>query len=499
MPRIHSVPAVSRPIIHTGQTGIFRFLLVLFVACISLNSGDAGASLTLTPATVNAGWTQVVFISGYTPDKNGIGPLGITFTDEGGVLVADTYGNVRLFPDSDGQAVANTPVAYSYGGGKSDGLARVGNRFFMAQPVSNAIIELNADGTPKQAIVSFYTATNVIANPNNGHLFASSVRRNFILDVDPVAKKAVSFVTLPFGDGDGLATDGVTLYVETGEHILGYRLSDKKLVFDSGFLLGADGIAIGTGSLAGQLFVNTNYGQIFQIDLKSQIITLIATGGSRGDYIAVDPNGSLLVTTGYGVWRLTPPAGDSLESARVSVKTSTVVGSLSTLGTVTLSTPAPKNMVVLLTSTNTAANVDTTVTVPAGFMTATFAIATTAVSAPVSGNITATLNGFSSSAKLTVRPIGVKSFTLKSGTVKGGNTVSATVTLEATAAPGDITVTFDSSDPSVVPVPASVTIPAGTKSKTFTVSTKKIATMTTVTLSATANQIAKNVNLTVTP
>jgi hypothetical protein len=42
--------------------------------------------------------------------------------------------------------------------------------------------------------------------------------------------------------------------------------------------------------------------------------TVIANSGSRGDFVKVDPNGTLLVTQGDSIVRLTAPAGGSFSS-----------------------------------------------------------------------------------------------------------------------------------------------------------------------------------------
>jgi len=58
-----------------------------------------------------------------------------------------------------------------------------------------------------------------------------------------------------------------------------------------------DRIALGTEPLAGNVFGNTNFGQLVEVNLATHVQTLFATGGTRGDFVAVDPlDGSLLVT-----------------------------------------------------------------------------------------------------------------------------------------------------------------------------------------------------------
>ena len=114
---------------------------------------------------------------------------------------------------------------------------------------------------------------------------------------------------------DGLAFDpsaGI-LYaalnnVAGGFRVRGFDIITKAVVFDSGPVAGVpDGIALGKGPAAGDLFINTNGGTLIEVKLASQAQTVIATGGSRGDFVTVDPsNATLLVTQSDRIMRLTP-------------------------------------------------------------------------------------------------------------------------------------------------------------------------------------------------
>jgi hypothetical protein len=70
-----------------------------------------------------------------------------------------------------------------------------------------------------------------------------------------------------------------------------------------------DGSALGTGTLSGNIFVNTNSGTLVELNLATKVQTVIASGGSRGDFVEADPNGSLLLTQSDSVLRLTAPEG----------------------------------------------------------------------------------------------------------------------------------------------------------------------------------------------
>jgi hypothetical protein len=80
------------------------------------------------------------------------------------------------------------------------------------------------------------------------------------------------------------------------------------------------GVITSGNNLNGDIVVNTNAGDIYLIDPSKCTtanpsacpITLIATGGTRGDYTSPDPNGSLLVTQDDELMRLSCGQGCSI-------------------------------------------------------------------------------------------------------------------------------------------------------------------------------------------
>ena len=270
--------------------------------------GGAQAQLSLTQAGIDAGFSLTTFADNF-PSTSTVGPLGIGFTSTGGVIVGDYPGNVRVFPtDTDGQHANSVAVAQNYGIGNAVGIAQAAGAFYMTRQTIGDLVQIDANGTFNQVIVGgMPTATGIIGNPNNGHIFVSTVTNNVIWDIDPIAKTKTVFKNV---NADGLSTDGVTLYATVSGHIIGFNLLNQAQTFDSGFIPnGPDGAAIGQGALAGNIFVNTNNGTLYGVNLTSLAQTLIASGGSRGDFVAADPNGSLLVTQTDRVQRLTAPTG----------------------------------------------------------------------------------------------------------------------------------------------------------------------------------------------
>ena len=290
-------------------------------------------ALTLTPAGKAAGIVLSTFASGF-PNSNNVGPLGIAFPSNGGVLVTDDPGNVRLFrTDTDGQFASKSAALRSYGQSNAVGLAQVGDAIYMTQQAAGRVIQINADATLNQAIVSPPAATGIVTNPANGHLFVSGDGLHQILDVDPNAKTSRVFYNGGTGavfDGLTLSADGSVLYAasKNASVIQGFDTHTGRIIFTSGAISGApDGVAEGIGPLAGNLFVNCNNGTVVEIDIGTNQQTLIATGGSRGDFVKIDPhNFSVLLTQTDRIIRMTFPFGAAHQLTVGGFPSSTVVG-----------------------------------------------------------------------------------------------------------------------------------------------------------------------------
>ena len=292
-----------------------RYFRGILGIAVSLAAGilvlpiTARGGMIVTAAGVSEGFSLSSFSSGYSSGSAGQ-PRGIAFTSSG-VLVSDTSGNVlRYLSDSDGQNAASAIVAQNYGSFNATDLATVGSRTYLTGRITGELWQLNPDGTLNQVIdANIPNATGLVADPSNGHLYVSSLTNNNIYDVDPIAKTKTVIFNANF-DGIALSADGKTLYGASGNDILGYSLVTHSLVFDSGFIAGIpDGAAIGLGPLLGNIYANTNGGTFVQINLMTLAQTVIGTGGSRGDFVTLDPNGSLLLTQTDSILRLTPPPG----------------------------------------------------------------------------------------------------------------------------------------------------------------------------------------------
>jgi uncharacterized protein (TIGR03437 family) len=190
----------------------------------------------------------------------------------------------------------------------------------------------------------------------------------------------------------------------------------------------------------------------------------------------------------------------------LSIAPSSVNSGQSATGSVTLASAAPASGVqVNLASSNPAATVPASVTIPAGQTTGTFPVSTSTVSSPTAATITAS-SANNASATVTVNPASggqspasgtIASFSIAPSSVTSGQTATGTVTLASAAPASGVQVNLASSNPAAT-VPASITIPSGQTTGTFPVSTSTVSSSTTATITASSANTA-SATLTVNP
>ncbi len=289
-----------------------QILGAIGVVTLCFGAAPAYAGLTLTAAGIADGFTLSTFADGFSDNNangTGVGPIGVGFLPGGGTVVTSYATNTTVsFPsDTDGQTVSGTGTTHS-GFSRPAGAATVGGVVYVANQADGTIASLNSDGSFHQTVASgLGAATGLVANPATGHLFVSNVG-NQIFEVNPLNGNVTTALSGYIVDGLSLSPDGSTLFFESGGHIFGLTLSTSAIT-DYGSVSGADGAAVASGTLGGNIFVDTNFGQLVEINQSTLAQTVIADGGSRGDLVTVDPNGTLLLSQSNSIVRLTPPAG----------------------------------------------------------------------------------------------------------------------------------------------------------------------------------------------
>jgi hypothetical protein len=194
---------------------------------------------------------------------------------------------------------------------------------------------------------------------------------------------------------------------------------------------------------------------------------------------------------------INPEAAVSLTA--FSIAQSSVNESHNATGTVTLSGPAPTGgVVVSLTEVGTnVLNLPASVTVPAGSSTANVTIGTNDVSAQTAVTVSASYGGDSFSDSFTINLINITSFTVSPTSVPMGTPSTGTVQISAPAGPGGIVVSL-SSNQSAAQVPATVTVPSGATSVSFTITTTAVRSKTTAQIRATRHGVTLQAKLVIT-
>ncbi|HYY57120.1 MAG TPA: hypothetical protein VE842_07275, partial [Pyrinomonadaceae bacterium] len=178
----------------------------------------------------------------------------------------------------------------------------------------------------------------------------------------------------------------------------------------------------------------------------------------------------------------------------VTLSPSSVAGGNQVTGTATLDGPAPAGGATVTLSDNlAAATTPASVTIAANAKSATFTITTTVVSAKQTGTVTASRNGVTKTAALSVRPVSVQSVSINPNPIPGGSAATGTITLERLSSTSTVVTLTDNL--AATTIPASVTVPANTLSMSFNITTTFAIPSQTGTLSASANGETRTVNL----
>jgi hypothetical protein len=172
--------------------------------------------------------------------------------------------------------------------------------------------------------------------------------------------------------------------------------------------------------------------------------------------------------------------------------------------TISLSRTAPAGgaLVSLSSSNPAAASVPTSVIIPGGTTASpAFTITTTGVEVSTAVTLSATFNGVTSTAILTVNPAVLQSLTLSPATIASGISTTANfATLDGQSPPGGATLSLTSANPAVAAVPASVQIADyANQSPAFTITTGFVTAPTQVLITASYGRSQATATLTVNP
>jgi hypothetical protein len=253
-------------------------------------ASPAHATLALTPTGTTDGFTLTPFVSGYNFGGN-YGPLSQGILPDGNVITGSVGdGKIYIFPNANGQTLGSAISATSYTfqtGNPNWAFATAGGNVYGAQLFGGAYESFSNTG-------SFTAITGQVQNyadylgmwgdPANGHIIAASY--SGLIDINPVNGNVRVINANLFPDGVSVSLDGTTAYVEVGGNIDAVSLATGDILATySGNGHSPDGTGVIDGGLFnGFIVVNNNDGTVGLIDPSVGTESIIASGGSRGDF-----------------------------------------------------------------------------------------------------------------------------------------------------------------------------------------------------------------------
>jgi hypothetical protein len=204
-----------------------------------------------------------------------------------------------------------------------------------------------------------------------------------------------------------------------------------------------------------------------------------------GDYGSITKTASLTVL--------------SQNLASLTFNPNPVLGGQAVTGTVALAGPSVGNTVVTLSSNSAAASVPPSVTIPNGSTSVDFQIQTSTVQVDTAATVFASAGVSSVQATLTVQPLRLVSFSLSSSAAFEGQNVTGTVAINGPAPAGGVSVQLSQTNPTAATIPASVSIPQGQSSASFTITGKSVTSQQSTTITASRAGVTFSRTLTVSP
>ncbi|MEA2442383.1 MAG: hypothetical protein QOH76_3807 [Thermoleophilaceae bacterium] len=246
------------------------------------------------------------------------GPLGVAFDASDNLYASNSNGHLYRFQPGGGIAGLATRLTARPIGGSLRGLAftRRGG-LYLARAVPGDVVEIDqATGRPKRTVASGLPCpTGLAADPKSGDLFVSQTCTPAIVRLSGFASGPASRSTYAPATADGIAfAPNGTLYAASADHVLqidGTGSATPGTMRSVAVVPHSDGVAVGVvpSGAAPFLVVNRNDGKITRLDFAKTPPeqSTIFSGGSRGDFVAVNSRGCLFATQTRSIVRIAPP------------------------------------------------------------------------------------------------------------------------------------------------------------------------------------------------
>lgn len=265
-----------------------------------------------------AGFKVEMFIDGFPAGS--LGPIGVAFDRQGRVFVADQQDGFLYRFGSGGGTADESHRLNTTAFDQPTGLAfsHDGAHLYLAERGAGEVVEVSPqDGRVVRVLAKGLSCPEAVAvDPKSGDLFISHTCG--AETTTRIGNPASDHPTVStFGDRPKAQIDGMTfapdgtLFAEMGPSIVrleGTRSARPGALTKLVDLDDPDGVGVSArgGSRPDFILVNQNNGQISKVDLSTSPpkVTAVFTGGSRGDFVAVGPDGCLYATQSSSVIRL---------------------------------------------------------------------------------------------------------------------------------------------------------------------------------------------------
>ena len=269
------------------------------------------APLSLTAAGIADGFTLETVLSGTS--LNSYTFIAAAGLPDGNLAVIDwAQGRIAKYADVNNQTPANALLSVPFAGAVN--IANVGGKTYAASQATGGLYEVSTSlGLTPVSVPGVAISLGLWGNAATGHLLAAT---NWgVTDINPITG-AFTVINSTGADGVSVSPDGQIVYAEQNGHIYGYNIATHAQVFDSGPMSGGpDGTGvISGGAFNGNIIANMNDGSVILIDPTNNAQTIIATGGTRGDFTSPDQNNGSLFLSQYDYLYRLSIAGGSIGS-----------------------------------------------------------------------------------------------------------------------------------------------------------------------------------------
>lgn len=299
-------------------------------APVDFTNATSAPPCNIAVPTPASGYALTTFASGFIYDSgNCVGPVGLAFGSQGNLYVGDYQsGALYKFGQQGGAADAGHEVGIPW---KVAGLTGMvftkDGSFYAAGKLGPFCADLSnigqfnpANGAAIRTNISSPGCPTALAvDPISGDLFVSNGAINRISNFATGQGTLTAYSNPGAADGLTFGSDGTlytagesnnTIYSITGTNSISPGIATVVTTLPGG----PDGIALESNSSAPGhpiLYVNRNDGTLSRIDtsVSPPAITNIFTGGSRGDFVTVGPDGCLYATQTDRVIKVTNADG----------------------------------------------------------------------------------------------------------------------------------------------------------------------------------------------